>query len=103
MSVRLNEQVLEYLQGLRLIHIFVREEEVVSEVNTIINLVCRARRIGLLQRAAILPIFQSLTIIGVAIFLAIGYLVMVKDDVSRAGELVTYIFVIYRVMPRYAA
>jgi ATP-binding cassette, subfamily B, bacterial MsbA len=101
-SVHLQERMLEYLQGLRVVHIFVSEEKVVNEVNSLINAGIPARRAGLLRRAIILPLFQSITIIGVAIFLGIGYWVVSEHNVGMAGELVTYIFVIYRIMPRIA-
>jgi ATP-binding cassette, subfamily B, bacterial MsbA len=101
-SIRLNERILEYLQGLRIIHIFVREEAVVNEVNHLVNSSIQARRIAMLRGAAILPIFQSITIVGVALFLGIGFWIINQDNMSSAGELVTYIFVIYRIMPRIA-
>ncbi|MCC6454287.1 MAG: ABC transporter ATP-binding protein [Caldilineaceae bacterium] len=102
LSVRLNERLLEYLQGMRVVHIFVREERVVNEVNTLINAGIQARRTGLLRSALILPLFQSLTIVAVALFLGIGFWVVTQSGMILAGELATYAFVIYRIMPRIA-
>ncbi len=99
-SVRLNERIIEYLQGLRLVHIFVREEMVIDEINTLINTGIRTRRIGLLHGASIVPIFQSITITGIAIFLGIGFWILSESNMTVAGEMLTYVFVLYRVVPR---
>lgn len=102
-SIRVNERVLEYLQGLRLVHIFVREEMVVNEVNNLINAGIPPRRTAFLRRALITPLFQSIAIIGIAIFLGIGYWVVSTRQLLSVAELVTYMFVIYRIMPRIAS
>jgi ATP-binding cassette subfamily B protein/subfamily B ATP-binding cassette protein MsbA len=94
---------LEYLQGIRLVHIFVREKMVVNEVNRLINSGVRTRRMALLRRAMIIPLFQSVAIIGIAIFLSIGYWSVVANQSLLVGELVAYIFVIYRITPRISA
>jgi ATP-binding cassette subfamily B protein/subfamily B ATP-binding cassette protein MsbA len=41
-----------------------------------------------------------ITIIGIGAFVVIGYWFLRDSSLSRAGELVTYIFILYRVMPR---
>ena len=99
-SVHLNERVLEYLTGLRLVHIFVREDDVIKEVNSLINSSIPPRRMGLLQRALIVPLVQVITIIGIGAFVIVGYWFLRDSSATRTGELVTYIFILYRVMPR---
>jgi subfamily B ATP-binding cassette protein MsbA len=103
LSVRLHERILEYLQGLRIVHIFVQEDNVVEEVNSLINAGMQARRTGLLRGALVLPIFQSVTIITVALFVGAGYWLITQTDIILIGELATYAFVLYRIMPRIAA
>lgn len=103
LSVRLNESIVEYLQGLRLIHIFVREEQVIDEVNALINEGTKARRQGLLRSSMLTPIFQSTTVIGVAVFLIVGSWLATQGYVRSFAGLATYVFVLYRIMPRMAA
>lgn len=102
-SVRLNERLLEYLQGLRIIHIFTREDAVVNEVTDLINKSIVTRRIAMLRGAAILPIFQSVAVIGVASFLGIGLWLVRQNGLEFAGALVTNVFIVYRIMPRLAS
>lgn len=103
LSVRLNETMVEYLQGLRLIHIFVREEQVINEVNTLINEGVVARRRGLLRSSMLTPIFQSTTVIGVALFLLVGSWLAAQGHIGSVAGLATYVFVLYRIMPRMAS
>lgn len=103
LSVRLNESIVEYLQGLRLIHIFVRENQVIDEVNVLIDEGVSARRQGLLRSSMLTPIFQSTTVIGVAIFLIVGSWLAAQGYVQSLAGLATYVFILYRIMPRMAA
>lgn len=102
-TVRLNERVLEYLQGIRLIHIFVREDLVIHEVDRLINSGIVPRRKALLRRAIIGPLFQSVAIIGIAAVIGIGYWIVTTSQWLNIGGLAAYIFVVYRTMPRISA
>ena len=99
-SVRLNERMLEYLQSIRLIHIFAREEMVTNEVARLVNKAITPRRTGYLRRAMISPLFQIVAAIGIAVFLALGYWGVTTSRLLLAGELVAYMFVLYRILPR---
>lgn len=102
-TVRLNERVLEFLQGIRLVHIFVREDMVIHEVDTLINSGIAPRRKALLRRAIIRPLFQSIAIIGIAMVMGIGYWIVTTSQWIGIGGLAAYIFVVYRSMPRISA
>lgn len=102
-SIALSERVLEYLQGLRLVHIFAREEMALNEVTARVNASVRARRKGLILASTILPITQIATIIGVAVFLSLGYWAVAEVGLWTMGGLVTYVFILYRIMPRISA
>jgi ATP-binding cassette subfamily B protein/subfamily B ATP-binding cassette protein MsbA len=102
-SVQTSERILEYFQGIRLVHIFVREDMVVNEVNHLINSGIPPRRGAMLRKALIAPLFQSVLVIGIAIFLGIGYWIVTTSKLLAVGELVAYVFVIYRALPRIAS
>ncbi len=102
-SVAINERFVEYLQNIRLLHVFSRESFAVSEVEEVINQSVRARRRGL-QRAAVVPLLmQSATIIGAALFLIAGYVLIERYGRGSYAGLVTFVFILYRLMPRIAS
>ncbi len=99
-SVQLNERIFEYLQALRLIHLAAREEMVMADVNAHVDRSVRSRRKGLVRNATILPIMQIATITGVAVFVALGAWLVAVGAMASIGGLVTYVFILYRIMPR---
>jgi ATP-binding cassette, subfamily B, bacterial MsbA len=99
-GIRASERIVEYLQGVRIIHIFVREQSVVNEVNAVINAGIFYRRDAFLRRALITPIAQSVAVISMTIFLGIGYWAVSTAQLMTIPQLVTYLFIIYRILPR---
>jgi subfamily B ATP-binding cassette protein MsbA len=99
-TVRINERILEFLQGIRIVHIFVREKMVIDDVNRIITEGIPPRRTGLMRRVLIAPLFQSIGIVGFAIFLGLGYWSVTTTGTLQIGEFVAYMYVIYRILPR---
>ena len=99
-SVALNERFVEYLQNIRLIHVFAREAYAISEVESIVNQSIRVRRQGLLRGATIPFLMQSATIFGAALFLITGYILIERYGRGSYAGLVTFVFVLYRLMPR---
>ena len=97
-TINFNENVLEYLQGMRLVHTFGRQEYVLQTVEKVINDSVVARRQGGIRYASITPLYQSLTVIGVAGFLVIGY-AWLGGDISAIPRLLTFVFVLYRLLP----
>lgn len=102
-NVSLNERVVEFLGGLRLIHTFHRQHYATSSVDSIINQAVYARRSGLIWANAITPIVQSLTVIGVALFLFVSYFFVIRNNLDAVPRIVTFVFVLYRLMPRVTA
>jgi len=98
-GVSFTENVLEYLHGLRLIHTFAREQYAIAQVETIINEGVRARRQSIIWSSIITPLAESITIIGVAVFLIANYLLADQQGTSIA-QMVTFIIVLYRLLPR---
>ncbi len=97
-SIAFNENILEYLQGMRLVHTFGRKEHVLETIEPIVVDSVQARRQGSVRYATITPIYQSLTVVGVAAFLLIGYLWM-GGNLSAIPRLLTFVFVLYRLLP----
>ncbi len=99
-SVSLNERFVEYLHNIRLLHVFSREKYATEQVDDIINQSIRMRRRGLM-RSAVIPLFmQSTTILGAALFLILGYLIIDRYDRGSYAGLATFVFILYRLMPR---
>jgi ATP-binding cassette subfamily B protein/subfamily B ATP-binding cassette protein MsbA len=99
-SIQLSERIFEYLQALRLIHLTAREEMVMDNVNAHVGRSVRARRKGLIRSATILPFMQISTITGVAVFVALGSWLVSVGAIGSIGGLITYVFILYRIMPR---
>lgn len=97
-SVAFNANILEYLQGIRQVHIFGRKEHVLETIEPIVVDSVQARRQGSVRYATITPIYQSLTVVGVAAFLLIGYLWM-GANLGAIPRLLTFVFVLYRLLP----
>jgi len=97
-SIAFNENILEYLQGMRLVHTFGRKEYVLDTIEPIVVDSVQARRQGSVRYATITPIYQSLTVVGVAAFLLIGYIWM-GGNLSAIPRLLTFVFVLYRLLP----
>lgn len=97
-SVAFNANILEYLQGIRLIHTFGRKEHVLEVIEPIVVDGVQARRQGSVRYATITPIYQSLTVVGVAAFLLIGY-VWMGANLGAIPRLLTFVFVLYRLLP----
>lgn len=97
-SIAFNENILEYLQGMRLVHTFGRKEYVLNTIEPIVVDSVQARRQGSVRYASITPIYQSLTVVGVAAFLLIGYFWM-GGNLGAIPRLLTFVFVLYRLLP----
>ena len=99
-SIRVNERVLEYLQAVRVVHTFARAGAVIREVDGLIDASVRSRRQGMIRSALILPLTQSMTILGVLAFLVVGSTVAERGILISVGGLITFVFILYRMLPR---
>jgi len=97
-TVSFNTQLIEFLNGLRTVHAFGREQFAIARVDAAIDDGVQARRMSGVRWAAIAPLYHSLTVIGVATFLLFGYQWMqgAPDAIPR---LVTFVVVLYRLLP----
>ncbi len=99
--VSINTRLVEFLGGMRLLHTFHRQEYAQDSIRGTIDQSVRTRRQAIMLSATVPAIVQSLTIIGVAIFLGIGYILFQRSgDVSLLPRLATFVFIVYRMLPR---
>ena len=99
-SIKVNERVLEYLQAVRVVHTFAREIAVIHEVERLVDTSVRNRRRGMVRGALILPLTQSMVIIGLLAFLIGGASAAGHGILISPGGLVTFAFILYRILPR---
>ncbi len=99
--VSINSRIVEFLGGMRLLHTFHRQRYARESIEATINDSILARRQAMMLAASVPAIVQSLTIIGVALFLTFGYLTVQRtDDLTLIPRLVTFVFIVYRMLPR---
>ena len=60
----------------------------------------RAQRQGTIWSASVLPIMQIVTVVGVVALLAAGYLMAQQNSAISLARLITFTFVLYRMLPR---
>ncbi|MEJ2750898.1 MAG: ABC transporter ATP-binding protein, partial [Anaerolineae bacterium] len=99
-TVAVNAHVVEYLSGLRVIHTFSREEYAVKRTNRIIDGSVRDRRQALIWQATVKPLVESVAIIGLAVFLAIGFGMTSFTGGASISRLGVFVLVMYRLLPR---
>ncbi len=98
--VELNGRTVEYLGALRLIRTFGREGYAIEQVEEAISDAVTHRRQGLTWNATIGPLADAITVLGVAAFLIGGYALIYGRDPGSLPRLVTFLFVLYRLLPR---
>ncbi len=99
-TVRMNAHVVEYLNGLRVIHTFSRKEYAIKRTNKIIDDGIRARRQSIIWKSAVKPLMESVAIIGLSIFLLIGLEMDTYTGMVSTARLGVLMLVMYRLLPR---
>ena len=99
-GVSLNARTVEFLGALRLVRTFGREAYAIDKVDEAIHGTVDHRRRALLWHATIAPSTNALTTVGVAFFLVGGYLLVYGGQVEALPRLVTFLVVLYRLLPR---
>ena len=99
-SVGFSERAVEYLQALRIVRTFAREGYAMESIESALAKNLVAHRRGLIWLAMITPLMESITVIGVAAFLIGGYLLLGTEGRSDLPSMLTFLFVLYRLMPR---
>ncbi len=98
-TIAVNAYVVEYLNGLRVIHVFSREQYAIDRTSQIINKSILTRRQSLIWKSSVKPLIESVAIIGLVIVLVIG-LEMQDADNSSIARLGIFMLIIYRLLPR---
>jgi ATP-binding cassette subfamily B protein/subfamily B ATP-binding cassette protein MsbA len=95
-GVRINKEIIETIQALRLIHTFGRQRKAIAQVNQLLGEV-----VPLLQKQQLLtkvtqPINQSLTIGTVGILLILGFIILSSGEALVIPTLFTFIAALNR-------
>ncbi len=99
--VSINTRIIEFLGGMRLLHTFHQQSYARESVEATIDDSVRARRQSMILASSVPAIVQSLTIIGVALFLTVGYFAVQRTgDTTLIPRFVTFVFIVYRMLPR---
>lgn len=98
-TILLNERMIDYLQGQRIVRTFAREDYAIDKVGSALAGSMGGIRRANIWRAVVSPIMQSLTIIGVALLVIAGYVILGTEGRSAVPRLLIFIFVLYRLMP----
>ncbi len=98
--VRVTEQAIEFLSGLRMIQTFGREDYVRKALRESIDECSNARRRGLIWHATIAPSIQAISVLVVGTILAVGFSMYGQTDKSKLVELTSFLIVIFRSAPR---
>ena len=101
--VALSQRTTELLQAVRLTHTFARQEDAIRVVDELTEAGMDSRRQGTIAASAIEPITDVFTVIGIGLFLAGGYLVLVPRGLITLPLLVAFLLALYRLTPRLRA
>lgn len=99
-AVELSERVTEFLQAVRVIHLFARQEEAIRDVARLTEQGMAGRRRATLWSRSAEPITETLAVIGIGLFLVGGYLVLVPRSLTTLPALIAFLLALYRVAPR---
>lgn len=99
-SVRLSERMVEFVGAYRLLRSFGLEEHATAEMDRTIDEGVVARRQGLFWQATLSPLIDSLSVVGIAVFLIAGYYLIGAAGGGGLARLATFLFVLYRLLPR---
>lgn len=96
----LHERATEFLQATRLLHSFGRQEESIRVVHSLAETGLRHRRKAILWSNVVEPITDTLTVLGAATFLLIGYAAVSRAGGGELPALLAFLLALYRVTPR---
>jgi ATP-binding cassette subfamily B protein/subfamily B ATP-binding cassette protein MsbA len=99
-GVALNARTVEFLSALRLVRTFGREAYATDKAEEAIREGVEHRRRALVWHATISPATDAITTLGVALFLVGGYLLVYDGQTEALPRLVTFLVVLYRLLPR---
>ncbi len=99
-TVTLNEHIVEFLSGLRVIHTFSREHYAIQRTGNAIDESVRARRLALVWKGAVDPIVETTAVVGLACFLALGFWLVENEGLTTLPRLAMFVIVMFRLLPR---
>lgn len=102
-SLTLNQRTTEFLQAIRLLHTFHRQEEAIREVDSLMKEGIRGRQRASVWGGVVEPIMEILTVVGVVAFLMGGYLTLGPQGKGGLGHLLALLVALYRMTPRLGA
>lgn len=99
----LTQKTTEYLQALRLLHSFARQEDSVRTIHALAEAGVQHHRKAILWSSAIEPLTDTLTVLGAGAFLLTGYRVFGGPHGAGLPNLLAFLLALYRVTPRLRA
>jgi ATP-binding cassette subfamily B protein/subfamily B ATP-binding cassette protein MsbA len=100
--VNMSECTVEYLQSLRLLHTFNREDFATAHYERVLREGANAYRRGMMLQGMLTPVLESLAVIGVGAFLLVGFLIFRSAKQEVLTVMLGFLFVLYRLLPRVA-
>lgn len=100
--VNYQELVTEFLEGVRTIHLFGRKAYAHHRTRPVIDFTVFARRSAYIWVAVSKPLVEVMGVIGIAVFLFFGFRQYMRFGESVVPVLVTFLAVLYRLLPRVA-
>ncbi len=99
-TVRLTEQVVDLLHGLKVILSFGREGHALARAKREIESAARATRGSVVSQAFVAPLVEGAAAAGVGLVLLIGFFLFGPRPGSGLARFATFLFVLYRMAPR---
>ena len=100
---RLHERSTEFVQGIRLIHTFGRQEEAMRSVQKISEQGMIASRDTSIWGSVLEPVVDSLIVLGAAFFLLSGYVWLGREARGTLPSLLAFLIALHRMSPRLSA
>jgi len=97
--VEMGARSLELLSGMRLVRTFAREQFAVEHMRSAVDEAMRQTWRRVTWLAVIPPAMDSVTVLGLAVFLVAGYVLFAGSGAVFLPRLLTFLFILYRLMP----
>lgn len=102
-AVALSQRTAEFLQALRLIHSFARQEEAVQTVGALTREGMGSYRRAMIWSSAVEPTIDILTVVGAGALLVGGYVVLAPRGLATLPYLLAILVALHRMTPRLSA
>ncbi|MEM8857635.1 MAG: ABC transporter ATP-binding protein, partial [Chloroflexota bacterium] len=102
-SVDFSGKIVEFIRGLRIVHLFNRKEYAVNMMKPVIDQTIQKKRSEMIWSGSTTPIVEACAAVGVAGFLLVGYRLYTAQGAAVLASLTTFVLVLYRLLPRASA